>query len=85
MALFTLDLRPQSAGRGLPTQLLVTLVGDDEVVAVLAHEGCLLVCGWGGWMGGWMDVCPTVVGRLTSSWDEVEVVSEPTGGVGAST
>jgi hypothetical protein len=50
MALFTLDLRPQSAGRSLPTELLVALVGDDEVVAVLAHEGSLLVCG--GLVGG---------------------------------
>lgn len=45
MALFTLDLRSQSAGCSLPTELVVTLVGDDEVVAVLAHESCLLVCG----------------------------------------
>jgi hypothetical protein len=45
MALFTLDLCSQSAGRSLPTELVVTLMGDDEVVAVLAHESCLLVCG----------------------------------------
>jgi hypothetical protein len=37
MTLFTLGLCPQSAGRSLPTELLVALVGDDEVVAVLAH------------------------------------------------
>jgi hypothetical protein len=43
MALFTLDLCPQPAGRGLPTQLLVTLVGDDEVELVLAHDGVLLM------------------------------------------